>query len=207
MVKCNVLLMSSFFGSGYSSTWGVANHNLQRFRRSSSLPSFLPCSSEMLLPLWRIYSWERTTPTLAGRRRRSLIMSVGSGRSASLISALGAFQALRYPKLTANLLAFEDGSRLLAWYRSLVQGLMEVGIELLPLGVERDDSMPLEDFFNLLLGQSDALVQAEQILVGVGVQPVLGDRVEGERDDVDGRDEVLGEGSEGKVFGQLLLPD
>ena len=82
---------------------------------------------------------------------------------------------------------------------------MQIGIKLLPDGVERHDSMSLQHLLDRRLGQSNTLMQVQEIFVGGRGQSLGGDGAEGEGDDVDRRDEILCERGEGKVLGLLLF--
>lgn len=90
---------------------------------------------------------------------------------------------------------------------------MQIRVELVAGRVEGDDAVPGQDLFDSALRQLDALVQADEVGVGLlgglcaGDEALGGDGAEGEVQDVDLGDEVLGKGLERKVFRLLLLAD
>lgn len=107
------------------------------------------------------------------------------------------------PQHVSQLGALGNGSRLLAGYGSLVEGLVKVGIELLARRIELDDSVLLERLEELGLGHGDSVEQGLELRVGG--RDGVGDVLEGEGEDVDGGEEIACESLDGKLvrFGEF----
>lgn len=105
---------------------------------------------------------------------------------------------------TTNFLTLKHLSSSLARYGSLVQRFVLVGIELLPRRIERNNAVSFQDLLNLLLGHTDPLMQFHQILIRLHAsfrrEFIRRDRFEREGENVDGGDEISGEGGEGEIL-------
>lgn len=108
-------------------------------------------------------------------------------------------------ELEALGLDVEDGVVLLAGLGRHEGGLVLVGVELVALGLEALEAVPLERLHEDRLGHLDALVQGDEVRVAVGAELVGGDGGEGAVEVVDAVDEVLGELLDGEVAGALDL--
>jgi len=76
---------------------------------------------------------------------------------------------------------------------------VKVGIELLAGRIELNDSVLLESLEELGLGHGDSVEEGFEF--GVGGRDGVGDVLEGERENIDGGEQIAGESLDGKLVG------
>lgn len=145
-----------------------------------------------------------TTPTWAGRKIRSRsIQPICPAREGARVSWAAGRTGPGWKQAT-HLLA-DDRVGLLAWYRRLEHGLVLIGIKRLALRVKRRHAKPPERLFEHLARAVDSF---PQVFDFAGVRPrslPLVHRRQGELQNVQVVDEVLGKRLDRVVLGCLLL--